>query len=124
MYVVVCSTMSVSIKNVKVKTLFDSNAEINCMLKRLTNSIQLFIRQRINIVIMNFTDEFARFFDVCESIFINIESIIISTFIFVIERLNYEFLLNRLFQRITCISVINMNNNSLKIMLHLLNDKK
>ena len=77
--------MNVSIKNVKVKTLFDSDAEINYMSKRLTNSTQLFIRQEINIIIMNFTDERARFFDICESIFINIENIIISIFVFVIE---------------------------------------
>ena len=44
MYVVVCSTMNVSIKNIKIKTLFDSDVEVNCMSKRLTNSTQLFIR--------------------------------------------------------------------------------
>ena len=37
MYIVACLTMNVSIKNVKVKTLFDSNAEVNCMSKRLMN---------------------------------------------------------------------------------------
>ena len=93
MYTVVCLTMNVSIKNIKVKALFDSNAKINCMLKRLTNSIQLFIRQKINIVMINFTDERARFFDICESIFINIENIIISIFIFVIKRSNYKLFL-------------------------------
>ena len=34
MYAVVCSTMNVSIENVKVKALFDSDVEINCMLKK------------------------------------------------------------------------------------------
>ena len=43
MYTVVCSTMNVSIENIKVKTLFDSDVEVNCMSKRLTNSTQLFI---------------------------------------------------------------------------------
>ena len=124
MYAVVCSTMNVSIENIKIKTLFDNNVKINYMLKRLTNLTQLFIRQEINIVMMSFIDERARFFDVCESIFINIKSIIISIFIFVIKRSNYEFLLNRFFQRITRMSVINMNDNSLKIILHSLNDEK
>ena len=124
MYAVVCSTMNVSIKNVKVKALFDSDVEVNCMSKKLTNSTQLFIRQDINIVMMNFTDERARFFDVCESMFINIESIIISISIFVIERSNYEFFLNRFFQRIIRMSAVNMNDDSLKMMLHSLNDEK
>ena len=73
---------------------------------------------------MNFTDERARFFDVCESMFINIENIIISIFIFVIERSNHELLLNRFFQRIARMNVVNMNDDSLKMMLHSLNDEK
>ena len=73
---------------------------------------------------MNFINERARFFDVCELIFINIKSIIISTSIFVIKRSNHEFLFNRFFQRIIRMNVINMNDNSLKMMLYSLNDKK
>ena len=46
---------------------------------------------------MNFINERARFFNVCESIFVNIENIIISIFIFVIKRLNHDFFLNRFF---------------------------
>ena len=42
-YVVVYSTMNVSINNVKIKTLFDNNVEINCMSKRLINATQLLI---------------------------------------------------------------------------------
>ena len=93
MYVVVCSTMNVSINNVKIKILFNNNVEINYMLKRLIDATQLLIRQEINIIIMNFINERARFFDVCESIFVNIKNIIISIFIFVIERLNHDFFL-------------------------------
>ena len=73
---------------------------------------------------MNFIDERVRFFDVYESIFVNIESIIILTFIFVIKRSNHDFLLNRFFQRIIYMNVVNMNDDSLKMILHLLNDKK
>ena len=73
---------------------------------------------------MNFIDERARFFNVCESIFISIENIIIFVFIFVIERLNHDFFLDRFFQRIVYMNVVNMNDDSLKIILHLLNDEK
>ena len=124
MYVVVCSTMSVSIDDVKIKVLFDSDVEVNCMSKRLTDATQLPIRQKISIVMINFIDERARFFGVCESIFVNIENIIISTFIFVIERSDHDLFLDRLFQRIARMSAVNMNNDSLKMMLHSLNDEK
>ena len=124
MYAVVYFTMNMSIDDVKIKTLFNNNVEINCISKRLTDATQLLIRQKINIVIMNFIDEHIHFFNICKSIFVNIENIIISTFIFVIERLNHDFLFNRFFQRIVCINVVNINNNLLKIILHSLNDEK
>ena len=73
---------------------------------------------------MNFIDERIRFFDVCESIFVNIENIIISIFIFMIERLNHDLLFNCFFQRIFRMNVININDDSLKMMLHSLNDEK
>ena len=73
---------------------------------------------------MNFINERARFFDVCESILINIENIIISIFIFVIERSNYNFFFDYFFQRIACINVVNINDDSLKMILHSLNVEK
>ena len=112
------------INNVKIKTLFDNNVKINYMSKRLIDATQLSIHQKINIIIINFIDERARFFDVCESIFVNIENIIISIFIFVIERSNHNLFFDHFFQRIVRINVINMNNDSLKMMLHSLNDEK
>ena len=124
MYVVVCLTMNVSIDDVKIKMLFNNDVKINCMSKKLIDATQLFIYQEINIVMMNFINKRVRFFDVYESIFINIKSIIISIFIFVIERSNHDFFLDRFFQRIVHINVVNINNDSLKIILHSLNNKK
>ena len=65
------------IENIQIKIIFDSGAEVNYMFKRLTDAVQLSIRQNINIIIINVTDERARFFDVCETVFINIDSITI-----------------------------------------------
>ena len=124
MYVVVCSTMNVSIDNVKIKMLFNNDVEINYILKKLTDVTQLFICQKINIVIMNFINERARFFNVCKSIFVNIKNIIISIFIFVIERSDHDLFFDRFFQRVARINIINMNNNLLKMILHSLNDEK
>ena len=73
---------------------------------------------------MNFIDERVRFFDICELIFVNIKNIIILIFIFVIKCSNHNFFLNRFFQRIVYMNVVNMNNDSLKIILYLLNNKK
>ena len=73
---------------------------------------------------MNFINEHAHFFNVCELMFINIKSIIISISIFMIKRSNHKFSLKRSFQRIARMNVVNINDNSLKMILYSLNNKK
>ena len=77
MYVVVCSIVNVMIENIKIKTMFDNEAEINCIFKRLIDAAQLSVRQNISIIIISVIDERARFFDVCETVFISIDNITI-----------------------------------------------
>ena len=89
--------MNVSINDIKIKTLFNNDVKINCISKKLIDATQFFIRRKIYIVIRNFIDERICFFDVCELIFINIKNIIISIFIFMIERSDHDFLLDRFF---------------------------
>ena len=60
MYVVVCLMMNVSINDVKIKTLFNNDIEINYILKKLIDATQLSIRQKINIIMINFIDKRAR----------------------------------------------------------------
>ena len=73
---------------------------------------------------INVTDKRARYFNVCETFFTNINSIVISISIFVVKRSNYELFLERFFQRAAYISSINMNDEFLKMILHSLNEKK
>ena len=124
MYVVACSIVNVMIENIKIKAMFDNGAEVNCMFKWLTDAAQLPVRQSINIIMINVTDEWARFFDVCEAVFISIDSITISISVFVMKRSDHELLLKRPFQRAAHMSSINMNDESLEMILHSLNEKK
>ena len=124
MYVVACSIVNVMIENIKIKTMFNSGAEINCKCKRLIDTAQLFIRQNNNIVILNVIDERARFFNVYKTILINIGSIIISIPVFVIKRSDYEFLFKKLFQRAAHMNFININDKCFEMILHSLNEEK
>ena len=124
MYIVVCSIVSVIIENIKIKAIFDSEAKVNCMFKRLVDAAQLSVRQNISIIIIDIIDERARFFDVCEAVLISIDSITISISVFVMKRSDHELLLKRSFQRAAYISSINMNNESFKMILHFLIEKK
>ena len=82
------------------------------------------MRQNINIIMIKIINERARFFDVCETVFINIDSITISISVFVVKCSDHEFLLKRLFHRAARMSSININNESFEIILHSLNEKK
>ena len=124
MYVVVCSIVTVMIENIKIKAIFDSKAEVNCMFKQLTDAVQLSMRQNINIIMINVIDERAHFFDVCEIVLISINNIMISISVFVVKHSDHELLLRRFFQRAARMNFINMNNKSFKIILHSLNEKK
>ena len=82
------------------------------------------MRQNINIIMINVIDERIRFFDVCKTVFISIDSITISISVFVVKRSNFKLFLKRFFQRAAHMSFINMNNESFKIILHSLNKEK
>ena len=123
-YIVVCSVVSVTIENIKIKTMFNNGAEINCIFKRLINVAQPFMRQDINIIMINVTDERARFFKVCETVLESINSITMTVSVFVMKRSDHELLLKRLFQCAARMSCINMNNESFEMILHSLNKKK
>ena len=73
---------------------------------------------------INVINERARFFNVCETVLINIDSITISISVFVVKRSDHELLLKRFFQRAARINSINMNDESLEMILYSLNEKK
>ena len=73
---------------------------------------------------INVTDERARFFDICEIVFIRIDSITISISIFIVKRADHELLLKKLFQCAARMRTIHMNNELFKTILHSLNEKK
>ena len=73
---------------------------------------------------INVIDERARFFEVCETVLINIDNIIISISVFVIKRSDHELFFKRFFQRAAYMSFININNESFKMILYFLNEKK
>ena len=82
------------------------------------------MRQNTNIIMINVTDERARFFNVCETVLISIDSITISISVFVVKRSDHKLLLKRFFQRAARMNSINMNDESFEMILHFLNEKK
>ena len=124
MYAVVCLTVSIMIKNIKIKAMFNNEAEIDCMFKQLIDAAQLPVRQSINIIIINVINKRARFFNVCETVSISINSITISISVFVMKRLDHELHLKRPFQRAAHMNSININDESFEMILHSLNEKK
>ena len=69
-------------------------------------------------------DERARFFNIDETIFINIDSITILISVFVVKRSDHELFLEKFFQRTVYMSFININNEIFEMILYFLNKKK
>ena len=84
----------------------------------------LFMRQNINIIMINVINERVRFFNMCETVFISIDSIMISISIFVVKYSDHKLFSKRFFQRAARIDSINMNDKLFEIILHSLNKKK
>ena len=123
-YIVVCSIVSVIIENIKIKTMFDSETEVNYIFKRLIDAAQLPMHHNINIIMINIINERARFFNVCEIILISINNITILISIFFVKHSDHKFLLKSFFQRAARMSSINMNNESFEMILYSLDKKK
>ena len=82
------------------------------------------MRQNINIIIINVTDERVCFFNIYETISINIENVIVSSLVFIVKRSDHKLFLKRFFQCTIRMNFVNINNKFFKIMLHSLNEKK
>ena len=124
MYVVVYSIVNVIIENIKIKAIFNSGAEINYMFKQLIDTTQFSVRQNINMIIINVINERVQFFNISEIVFLNIESITISIFVFVVKRSNHELFLERCFQCAVRINFTNMKKEFFEMILYSLNEKK
>ena len=118
MCVVACSKTFVSIENVKVKTLFDNEVEINCINKRLVDEANLFIRHETIMSMIATTNDNVKFVKVCDDLKVRLREVIIITSIFVILKSNHDLILERFFERVARMSSTNMNDESLKLVMH------
>jgi len=72
------------LKDIKIKTIFNNNAKINCISKSFANKISLVIRQNIFILLVKITKVRICFEKIIKDTKILIKKIIIYIFIFVV----------------------------------------
>jgi len=73
------------LKDIKVKTIFNNSAKINCISKDLANKINLIIRQNVSILLIKITRVYIFFEEIIKDAKISIKEVIIYTFIFVVS---------------------------------------
>ena len=73
------------LKDIKVKTMFNNSAKINCISKDLANKINLIIRQNVSILLIKITRVRICFEEIIKDAKILIKEVIIYTFIFVVS---------------------------------------
>ena len=81
------------------------------------------MHQNINIIIINVISKRARFFNVYETVLININNITILISVFVVKCSDHKLFLKKCFQRVVRMNFINMNNELFEIILYSLNEK-
>ena len=78
LYVVICVIVSVHVKNVKICAFLNNNAKINCIIKKLTHEIILFVRQNIVISLIIAIENRTYFIKICDEIEINLKKQLLS----------------------------------------------
>ena len=117
LFATACSIISVHIRNVKVRVLLDSDAEINCIIKKLIQETLLLICRETIISLIAIIENKACFLDVCDDVKVRLREI-------VVDQSNHNLILKRFFVRAVRMQSININNNLLKISIHSDDDTK
>jgi len=73
------------LKNIKIKTIFNNNAKINCINKDFANKTNLIIRQNVFILLVKITKARIRFEEIIKNAKILIKEVIIYIYIFVVS---------------------------------------
>ena len=104
------SKLSVKIRNEFFNTLYNTNAEINVMIKIAVNIVKLSIQSDSTINLMMYDSENCLFVKVCLNVKINCREAKCYTLIFVIKKAFYDLLLERSYQIVTQIKQMKINN--------------
>ncbi len=82
------------LKDIKIKTIFNSNTKINYNSKNFANKTNLIIRQNISILLIEIIEIRTCFEKIIKNTEILIKKLIIYIYSFVVSRFNYKILLN------------------------------
>ena len=118
MCVVACPKAFVSVGDVKVKALFDSGAEINCISKKLADEAGLPIRHGTAMSMVAATGDSAKFVGICDDLEVRLGGATITVPAFVVAKSDHSLILGRPFERSARMSSTNMDDGSLELVVH------
>ena len=118
MCVVTCSKAFVFVDDIKVKTFFDNEIEINCINKKLTNERDLSIRHETIMFMIVIIENNVKFVDIYDDFEIRLRNATIIVFIFIVIKSNHFLILKRFFERFVKMSNTNMNDDFLELIIH------
>ena len=110
MYAAECLKLSAKIENEFFDTLYNTDAEINIMIKTAVNAVKLFIQSDSMMDLMMYDDENCLFVKMCLNIEVDCREVKCYTSVFVVEKAVYDLLLKRFYQIVIQMKQIKMND--------------
>ena len=101
MYAAECLKLSVKIENEFFDALYDTDAEINIIIRTAANAARLFIQSDSIISLTVYDNRNYSFVKVCSNVEVNCRGAKCYTLIFVIKKAVYNLLLKRSYQIVT-----------------------
>jgi len=113
LYAVTCSRTQVLMSDeIYVKTLLDSDAEINVMSETLVAKAQLSMQRDINLNMIEVSEAKTNIIECCDNVKINIDEAKSVISIFVIENDEYTLILSRSYERKTRLCINNISKET------------
>ena len=109
-YAAECLKLLIKIENEFFDTLYNTDTEINVMIKTAVNKIKLFIQSDSIMNLMMYDSRNYSFVKICLNIEVNCEEVKYYTLIFIVEKAVYNLLLKRLYQIVTQMKQMKINN--------------
>ena len=109
-YAAKCSKLLVKIRNELFNTLYDTDAEINIIIKTIINAVKLSIQSDSTINLMMYDSNNCLFVEMCSNIEVNCREVKYYTSVFIVKKAVYDLLLNKSYQIVTQIKQMKMND--------------
>ena len=122
MYAAECLKLLIKIENELFDTLYNTDAEINVMIRTAANAARLSIQSNSTMSLMIYDDNNYLFVEACSNIEVDCREAKCYTSAFIVKKAVYDLLLDRSYQIVTQMKQMKMNNRICQVIIQKQNE--